>query len=144
APAYIAEVSPADIRGRLGSLQQLAIVLGIFAALLSDAFLADVAGGAAEQLWLGQEAWRWMFLAEAVPAVLYGVFALTIPESPRFLVDNDREKEAAEVLRRYTGVKDTAVKIKEIHESLKRESRESLADLRGASLGLKQIGRAHV
>src|SRR5699024_8861564 len=56
APAYISEVTPANVRGRLGSLQQLAIVLGIFAALLSDAFLADLAGGAADTLWLGREA----------------------------------------------------------------------------------------
>ncbi|WP_324652954.1 sugar porter family MFS transporter [Georgenia sp. H159] len=139
APAYIAEVSPAHVRGRLGSLQQLAIVLGIFAALLSDAFLADAAGGAAEMLWLGQEAWRWMFLAEAVPALLYGLFALTIPESPRYLVDQHREEEAADVLTRYTGVRDVAAKIKEIRTSLKREARESLADLKGASMGLKPI-----
>jgi len=139
APAYIAEVSPAEVRGRLGSLQQLAIVLGIFAALLSDAFLADTAGGAAEELWFGLEAWRWMFMAEAVPAVLYGLFALGIPESPRFLVDQKREKEAAEVLRRYTGVGDTDAKITEIRVSLEREERESLGDLRGAALGLKPI-----
>jgi SP family sugar:H+ symporter-like MFS transporter len=139
APAYIAEVSPADVRGRLGSLQQLAIVLGIFAALLADAFLADVAGGAAEELWLGQEAWRWMFMAEAVPAAIYGLLALTIPESPRYLVDQHREDEAAEVLRKYTGVRDTATKIKEIHNSLTREAKESLGDLRGASMGLKPI-----
>ena len=139
APAYIAEVSPADVRGRLGSLQQLAIVLGIFAALLSDAFLAGSAGGAAEVLWLGREAWRWMFLAEAVPAVLYGLFALTIPESPRYLVDQEREEEAADVLTRYTGVRDAAAKIREIRQSLQREARESLRDLRGGSLGLKPI-----
>src|SRR5699024_10188283 len=58
APAYIAEVASAKYRGRLGSLQQLAIVLGIFTALLSNALLADVAGGSAEQLWLGVDAWR--------------------------------------------------------------------------------------
>ncbi len=68
APAYIAEISPAAVRGRLGSLQQLAIVTGIFVALLSDAMLAAIAGGAAEDLWFGLEAWRWMFLAEVVPA----------------------------------------------------------------------------
>ena len=139
APAYIAEVAPANVRGRLGSLQQLAIVLGIFAALLSDALLADVAGGAAQMLWLGLEAWRWMFLAEAVPALLYGVFALTIPESPRFLVDAGRAKEAANVLRSYTGIKNTAAKVSEIRKSLSRESNESLRDLRGDSLGLKPI-----
>ena len=139
APAYIAEVSPADIRGRLGSLQQLAIVLGIFAALLTDAFLADTAGGAAETLWLGQEAWRWMFIAEALPAILYGVLALAIPESPRFLIDQGREDEATEVLRKYTGVQDTDTKVAEIRTSLKREASESLGDLRGNALGLKPI-----
>lgn len=98
APAYIAEVSPASFRGRLASLQRLAIVLGILAALLVDAFLGNTAGGAAEVLWAGQQAWRWMFLSEAIPAVLYGVLVLTIPESPRFLVDHDRASEAARVL----------------------------------------------
>ena len=53
APAYIAETSPARIRGRLGSLQQMAIVLGIFFSLLVDYILAEAAGGAAEELWLG-------------------------------------------------------------------------------------------
>ncbi|HUA80793.1 MAG TPA: MFS transporter, partial [Dyella sp.] len=67
APAYIAEVSPANVRGRLGSMQQLAIVLGIFVALLSDAWLASTAGGAAQKLWFGLEAWRWMFLVATVP-----------------------------------------------------------------------------
>ena len=83
APAYIAEVSPARVRGRLGSLQQLAIVTGIFVALLSDAWLAGAAGGAANELWFGRQAWRWMFMAEAVPAVVYGLMALRLPESPR-------------------------------------------------------------
>src|SRR5699024_4402917 len=86
ASAYIAEVSPAHVRGRLGSLQQLAIVIGIFSSLLSDAILADAAGGSAELLWWGQEAWRWMFIAEAVPAIVYGLLAFKLPESPRFLV----------------------------------------------------------
>ena len=73
APAYIAEVSPARIRGRLGSLQQLAIVLGIFAALLSNALLAGIAGGSNAVLWWGIDAWRWMFMAEAIQAIVYGV-----------------------------------------------------------------------
>ena len=58
APAYIAEIAPSAIRGRLASLQQLAITLGIFAALLSDSVLAGVAGGASNPLWFGVEAWR--------------------------------------------------------------------------------------
>ncbi len=86
APAYIAEIAPAALRGRLGSLQQLAITLGIFAALLSDQLLQEAAGGASEVLWLGWEAWRWMFLVAVIPAAIYGILALRIPESPRYLV----------------------------------------------------------
>ena len=70
APAYISEISPRKVRGRLASLQQLAITTGIFAALLSDALFATTAGGADQSFWLGIEAWRWMFLAAAVPAVV--------------------------------------------------------------------------
>ena len=67
APMYIAETSPPRIRGRLGSLQQLAIVTGIFLSLAIDALLAHLAGGSREELWLGLAAWRWMFLIMAVP-----------------------------------------------------------------------------
>ena len=83
APAYIAEVSPPEHRGRLGSLQQLAIVSGIFVALLSDAAIVAAAGTATAPWLFGLEAWRWMFIVEVVPAVIYGVLALTIPESPQ-------------------------------------------------------------
>ena len=86
APAYIAETSPPRIRGRLGSLQQLAIVTGIFVSLAIDMLLAHLAGGSDKELWLGMEAWRWMFIMMALPAILYGVLAYTIPESPRYLV----------------------------------------------------------
>src|SRR6201999_2283373 len=72
APAYITETSPPRIRGRLGSLQQLAIVSGIFVSLGVDALLAHLAGGSREVLWLGLEAWRWMFMVMSVPAILYG------------------------------------------------------------------------
>ncbi|PID97691.1 MAG: MFS transporter [Actinobacteria bacterium] len=100
APAYIAEISPASIRGRMGSLQQLAIVTGIFVALLSDFGIAAAAGGSAlNELWLGKEAWRWMFMAEAIPAVIYGVLALTVPESPRYLVRKGEDELAHKVMR---------------------------------------------
>lgn len=101
APAYIAEISPASVRGRLGSLQQLAIVTGIFVALLSDYAIAAMAGGSANSpLWMGMDAWRWMFIAEAIPAVMYGVLAMTVPESPRYLMNLGRETEARSVLKR--------------------------------------------
>ncbi|MFC7400751.1 sugar porter family MFS transporter [Citricoccus sp. GCM10030269] len=139
APAYIAEVSPAGVRGRLGSLQQLAIVSGIFVALLSDALFANVAGGAAETFWLGLESWRWMFLAEALPAVLYGLFAFRLPESPRFLVARGDVDRAAQVLYDFTGVERVNLKIQEIRDTLDSEHRSSLRDLLGPLMGLKPI-----
>ena len=138
APAYIAEVSPARMRGRLGSLQQLAIVSGIFVALLSDALLADVAGGAAEPLW-GLTAWRWMFMAEAIPALIYGLFALRLPESPRYLVAKGEIDRASEILTTVTGTVDVKAKITEITGTINTERSESLRDLRGNRLGLKPI-----
>ncbi len=138
APAYIAEVSPAHIRGRLGSLQQLAIVTGIFAALLSDALLANVAGGAAEPLW-GLDAWRWMFIAAAIPAIVYGIMAIRLPESPRYLVAKGELKRASEVLTTVTGAIDVEAKIKEITGTINTERTESLRDLRGNRFGLKPI-----
>jgi MFS transporter, SP family, sugar:H+ symporter len=142
APAYIAEIAPAHIRGRLGSLQQLAIVTGIFVALLSDAFIADVAGGASEEAWLGLAAWRWMFLAELVPALAYGVLAMTVPESPRWLVSKGELHQAADVLRQVLGSRNKELlqaKVQDIRTSLKREHDPSLRDLLGHRFGLLPI-----
>jgi MFS transporter, SP family, sugar:H+ symporter len=136
APAYIAEVSPARMRGRLGSLQQLAIVTGIFVALLSDAFLARAAGGAQQNLWAGLEAWRWMFLVGVVPSLAYGILAWQIPESPRYLVAADKLPEAATVLRDVVGVADVPAKIREIQGTLQEKHKASLRDLRGPRFGL--------
>ncbi|MGM1018449.1 MAG: sugar porter family MFS transporter [Actinomycetota bacterium] len=139
APAYIAEVSPARVRGRLGSLQQLAIVTGIFAALVSNAALAEGAGGAAGTLWWGIEAWRWMFMAEAIPAIIYGLMALRLPESPRFLVAKGDIDKASQVLYDFSGETDVNLKIEEIRKTLNSEKKESLKDLRGSRFGLKPI-----
>jgi SP family sugar:H+ symporter-like MFS transporter len=139
APAYIAEIAPARIRGRLGSLQQLAIVLGIFVALLVDYVLATIAGGSEKNLALGLEAWRWMFLAMTVPAVVYGVGAFLIPESPRYLVGKDRLAEASDVLRRVLGNVDIPGKVREIQQTLTREVKPRMRDLRGPALGLMPI-----
>src|SRR5207237_5245063 len=81
APAYIAESTPAELRGRLGSFQQLAIVTGIFIALLVDFAIAAAAGGARNTWLLGLPAWRWMFLSEVVPALVYLVGALDLPQA---------------------------------------------------------------
>ena len=139
APAYIAETSPPRIRGRLGSLQQLAIVTGIFVSLAVDALLAHLAGGSREELWLGLQAWRWMFIIMAVPAVLYGALAFTIPESPRYLVATYRIPEARKVLSMLLGEKNLELTITRIQESLKSEKPPSWSDLRKPTGGLYGI-----
>jgi sugar porter (SP) family MFS transporter len=142
APTYIAEVSPAHIRGRLGSMQQLAIVLGIFAALLSDAWLAGVAGGAAQPLWFGLAAWRWMFLVATLPALVYGTLVLGVPESPRHLVAKGRLDEARVVLRKVLNMhSETALdnKLRDIEDSLRSEHRPRLRDLCGKTAGLLPV-----
>jgi sugar porter (SP) family MFS transporter len=139
APAYIAEISPARVRGRLGSLQQMAIVLGIFLSLLVDWVLAGIAGGADQDLALGLEAWRWMFIAMAVPAVAYGVLATTIPESPRFLVARQRIPEARTVLTALLGEANIDLKIERIRTSLASDQRPSWRDLKRPTGGIYPI-----
>jgi MFS transporter, SP family, sugar:H+ symporter len=140
APAYIAEVSPALYRGRLGSLQQLAIVTGIFVALLGDYALATAAGGAEKPLWFGMQAWRWMFIAATVPSIIYACLASMIPESPRYLVLKKRSREAADVLRRFGGNSlPVEEKVVEIEKSIGDERTRSLRDLAGPSFGLLPI-----
>jgi SP family sugar:H+ symporter-like MFS transporter len=139
APAYIAEVSPPRIRGRLGSLQQLAIVFGIFLSLLVDYLLAGLAGGSRETLWLGLAAWRWMFIAMIVPAVLYGVLALTIPESPRYLIARHRVPEARKILTALLGETNLEITIDRIARTLADEKPPSWRDIRGPRGGLLPI-----
>jgi len=138
APAYIAECSPANLRGRLGSLQQLAIVVGIFIALLCDYFIAVSAGSAESPFLFGIAAWRWMFWTEIPPAVLYGMAALMIPESPRYLVAQKREQEAANVLTKILGG-NVLAKIGEIRQTVLQEREPRFSDLLSRSGGLLPI-----
>jgi MFS transporter, SP family, sugar:H+ symporter len=97
-PLYLSEIAPAHLRGRLSSLQQMSIVLGIFTALLSDSFIAYLLDGADAQNFLGLPTWRWMLIARVVPSLLYGVLSMRIPESPRYLVARGRPEKAAATL----------------------------------------------
>src|SRR4029078_8557076 len=99
----------------------LAIVTGIFLSLAVDYLLAHLAGGSREELWLGLEAWRWMFIVMTVPAILYGGLAFTIPESPRYLVAKFRIPEARRVLAMLLGEKNLEITIPRIHDAWKRE-----------------------
>jgi SP family sugar:H+ symporter-like MFS transporter len=138
APAYIAEVAPADQRGRLGSLQQLAIVVGIFVALLIDYFIATSAGSAEAPFWFGVDAWRWMFWSEIPPAIFYGAAALMIPESPRFLIAQKRYEEAASVLDKVVGGNVNA-KVEEIRQTVLGDRQSKFSDLMSRKGGLLPI-----
>ncbi len=141
APAYIAEMSPREIRGRLGSLQQLAIVSGIFASLLIDYAVAQAGGGSALGLvpW-GGTAWRWMFISAAIPAIVYGVLALQIPESPRYLVRRQRQPQARQILAHYVGG-DVDGQVRDIETTLAGNvDKVRLRDLRGPRFGLLPSG----
>ncbi|MFE2856707.1 sugar porter family MFS transporter [Streptomyces lavendulae] len=139
APAYIAEISPAAIRGRLGTLQQMAIVLGIFAAILGDYLFATAAGGADQVLGFGLEAWRWMLISAAVPGAVYLLTVLRIPESPRYLIARGRTEQASEVLRRFVGAREAPGRLKEIGRTLTTERAATWSSLRGSALGLAPI-----
>jgi sugar porter (SP) family MFS transporter len=91
-PMYIAEISPARVRGRLVAVQQFNIVLGILLAYLSNYLIA--------QMNLGEVAWRWMFAIEAVPAAAFFALCFFIPRSPRWLVAQNRSEEARDALVR--------------------------------------------
>jgi SP family sugar:H+ symporter-like MFS transporter len=139
APAYIAEIAPAAIRGRLGSLQQLAIVSGIFLSLLVD-YAVAAAAGSSESPWVfGLGAWRWMFIAMAVPAIIYGALSLTIPESPRHLLAKGYIDEARVVLKRVLGERGLTAKITQIRATLASETEPTWRDLRGPAWGLLPI-----
>jgi MFS transporter, SP family, sugar:H+ symporter len=127
APMYIAEVAPPHIRGRLASLQQLAIVSGLFSAFLSNDILARLAGGASAIFWGGAPTWRWMFWMEALPAAAFLIGILLIPESPRYLIFRGKHERAREIFARIGA--DAEKLVREVEESLKGEHRPRLSDL---------------
>ena len=140
APAYIAEVAPRQIRGSLASLQQLAITLGIFAALLSNALLVSAAGGSADNmLWWGLDAWRWMFLIGVIPAAVYGFLAFTMPESPRFLLARGRTDEAREIFARLVPPADLEKTVNDLVSGIESDRKNKSASLAGPALGLQPI-----
>ncbi|MEC7826878.1 MAG: sugar porter family MFS transporter [Pseudomonadota bacterium] len=135
APAYISEVSPARYRGMLTSIQQIAIISGLFAAFLSNYLLAGEAAGSTNTLWMNYEAWRWMFWIELVPAFLFFFMLWFIPESPRFLVSSGATDKATHVLTKLQGSEAATLKLAEIKQSLASDHQPRLSDLKEKATG---------
>lgn len=114
-PMYISEIAPAHQRGRLAGSFQLMIVTGIMVAFLTNFLLKNT----------GDDSWRWMFGIMAVPSILFALLLRTIPESPRWLVLNNRDGEAQQVFAK-TGEADSISLIREEHELSKHGVQENL------------------
>lgn len=110
-PMYISEVSPADIRGRLVSLNQLSIVLGILLTYFSNWLLVDI----------GLNNWRWMFGVESIPAGLFIFLLFCVPESPRWLAKQGQLDDAMRILTEIGGSAQSEIDMVEIKKSLKGE-----------------------
>ncbi|MBC7827623.1 MAG: sugar porter family MFS transporter [Chitinophagaceae bacterium] len=113
-PVYIAEISPAPIRGKMVSFYQLSIVIGILVAYLFNYLLLDV----------GENNWRWMFSSQAIPSLLFFAGLFFVPESPRWLVGRKRKKEAETILKRIVGDKQADQETKQIEHSFANKSAE--------------------
>jgi len=117
-PMYIAEISPARIRGRMVSVNQFAIVTGFLVVYFVNYFIA-LQG---DDLWNQQAGWRWMFGSETLPAILLLVLLSVVPESPRWLTKQRREEEALAILTRVDGASYAQTELAEIKEALSHES----------------------
>jgi len=126
-PMYIAEIAPAQIRGKLVSINQLTIVIGVLAAqLVNWSLVRHLPPGATDEFirnsWFGQYGWRWMFALTAVPAALFFMGMFLVPESPRWLAKNGRPKPAKATLRKIGGDDYATVGLKEIEATLVNET----------------------
>ena len=126
-PLYIAEISPASIRGRLVSLNQFAIVLGILLAQIANWQIArpipdHISHAVFLQTWNVQYGWRWMFCAVVVPAVVFTFTSLLIPESPRWLLAKGRDDLAYDILTRIGGLSYALSELTNIKRTLQTEA----------------------
>ncbi len=139
-PAYISEVAPASIRGRLTTVQQIMIIIGLTIAFVVNYFLAASAGVSTNAFWGGIEAWRWMYLMQAIPAAIFLVALIFIPESPRYLVSKGRDETAESVLSKLFGSGVARTKLSEIRATFAEDHRPRLSDLKGNGLlGIRPI-----
>lgn len=118
-PMYVAEISPAQMRGRMVSFYQLSIVIGILLAYLSNYVL----------LGSGENNWRWMFTSQSAPSVLFLLGLFFVAESPRWLIGKRRSKEAFQILERIGGDDYATAETEQIEASFKEKTREKVSDL---------------
>lgn len=128
-PVYISEVTPANIRGRLSSVQQIMIITGLTGAFVANYVLAHTAGSSTAPFWLDLPAWRWMFWMQTIPAAVFFFSLLAIPESPRFLVAKGKDAQAEAILSRLFGAGQGAKKVEEIRASLAVDHQPKFSDL---------------
>tara|TARA_R110000787_G_scaffold25398_6_gene71523 strand:- start:31027 stop:32451 length:1425 start_codon:yes stop_codon:yes gene_type:complete len=139
-PAYISEIAPARFRGRLSSIQQVAIIGGLFIAFLSNYLIAGAAGSALNHWMFGFEAWRWMFWIELIPASVFLAALIFIPESPRFLVVKGHQDRAKSILARIGAASRAAEKVGEIERSLSQDHHQPrLSDVLSKGTFLRPI-----
>ncbi len=143
-PTYIAEISPAPWRGRMVTLNQLTIVVGILAAQIVNWLIAEKVpdGATAEvirQSWNGQYGWRWMFTVVAIPAVIFFVGALFIPESPRWLAKTGDKEQARRTLGRIGGEQYGEQTLAEIQAALDSEAKGSIASRELLAPGILKV-----
>jgi SP family sugar:H+ symporter-like MFS transporter len=139
-PAYISEIAPARLRGMLTSIQQIAIILGLFCSFLSNYSLVQISGHSTEVLWSGFDTWRWMFWIELIPAIFFLLTLLFIPESPRYLAMKNRQQEGIKTLSQLFGTKNALSMWDEIKLSLGNNEKAKLTNLLQANtLKLKPV-----
>jgi sugar porter (SP) family MFS transporter len=121
APIYIAEVSPASMRGRMVSINQFAIVTGILLTYVVNYVVVNY-GNSVSPDWNAQYAWRWMFGAGAIPSIVLMALLLIVPESPRWLTKRGRTAEALTVLARVNGSKQAPLELATIERAIAEET----------------------
>jgi SP family xylose:H+ symportor-like MFS transporter len=117
-PMYIAEIAPAESRGKLVSFNQFAIIFGMQVIYFVNYFIAKQGN----DLWLVNEGWRWMFLSGAIPAGLFLILLLFVPETPRYLVMKGKEDKALKVLNKISGTNSAPAILEEIKGTLHEKS----------------------
>lgn len=117
-PMYIAEIAPANVRGKLVSWNQFAIIFGMLVIYFVNYFIAKQGN----EQWLIEEGWRWMFFSGAIPAGIFLILLFFVPETPRYLVMKGKESKALGVLNRISGKEDAPAILKEIKETIHEKS----------------------